>query len=378
MNIYLIKNPITYDIQQEKWISKDIWIAGSSFADKEHINDGSIKTVDASGKILLPGIIDIHNDAVENFFSPKRNVFSSGTDILDKLMIGYYANGITSANIAITYSLEPGVRNADKAQIILREIKEYKKQFRFPSSIKVNLRIEISADWSDIFRIIDNFREEIAIVTLCDHSPNNLQNWSVHKYYRYITTRCQITDSEFDLLITEMKINKDKNMNNLHDFYCALKARNITIGVHDMCCTTEYDTNIDFGEFPTNIKIIDYLHREKKFVILGTPNIRNGGSINNNISSYEACKLGKCDILCSDYDRNSVLPSVGILNPDIDTNLYESYKRLSENPARLLGVKKGVISPGYDADCILIDQDLTKPHVYKTFVKGELAYESCF
>ena len=261
-------------------------------------------------------------------------------------MLGYYANGITSANIAVSYSIEPGIRNADKAITILQEIKEYKKKFRFHSNLKVNLRVEMSADWSNLFNVIDQYLEEIAIVTLCDHSPNNMQNWSIHKYNRYISERSKMTNSEFTSLITQIELNKKKNSNSIHALLCELKKKKIVVGIHDMCCTTEYDANIDFGEFPTSTELIDYLHKENKYVVLGTPNIRNGGSINNNISCLDACKHDKCDILCSDYDRNSVLPSVSILNPALDTGFYKCFKRLSENPARLLGIKKGVISPG--------------------------------
>lgn len=377
MSLYLIKNATVYDIQKKLWSSQDVGICGNSFVNV-NANNKNWEIIDGSNKLLLPGIIDLHNDEIEIFFAPKRDVFFSGFDIMDKLMIGYYANGITSSHIAITYSLEPGIRNESKAYLILQQIKAYKKFFRFASSIKVNLRLELSADWTNILKIIDEFRSDIALVTLCDHSPNNMQKWSVQKFYRYIAGRSKIKAADFYLLLLNMKKNKEKNIRNVRSLYRELKERGLVIGLHDICYPIEYDPHIDFGEFPTNIKIIDYLHKEKKYVVLGTPNIRNGGSINNNISCLEACKLGKCDILCSDYDRNSVLTSISKLNPTLDGNFYECYKRISENPAHLLNVKKGIISPGYDADCILINSELTSPRIYKTFVNGEVAYESCF
>ena len=43
----------------------------------------------------------------------------------------------------------------------------------------------------------------------------------------------------------------------------------------------------------------------------------------------------------------------------------------SETPAKSLGLKKGVIKEGYDADLVILDDDMT---VLKTIVSGDVVY----
>ena len=52
--------------------------------------------------------------------------------------------------------------------------------------------------------------------------------------------------------------------------------------------------------------------------------------------------------------------------------ITDAVRMLTENPARLLGVNKGVIAEGKDADVIVFDENVNVSHV---FVGGELVYE---
>jgi len=45
---------------------------------------------------------------------------------------------------------------------------------------------------------------------------------------------------------------------------------------------------------------------------------------------------------------------------------------LSKNPASLLGLRKGEMKPGYDADLVVLDKDLK---VFATIVNGDIIYK---
>jgi len=55
--------------------------------------------------------------------------------------------------------------------------------------------------------------------------------------------------------------------------------------------------------------------------------------------------------------------------------LTHALKMLSTNAAKLLGLKKGVIKAGYDADLVILDKNL---NVVSTIVNGEVVYEKKF
>ena len=56
---------------------------------------------------------------------------------------------------------------------------------------------------------------------------------------------------------------------------------------------------------------------------------------------------------------------------EFGVDFYEAVKMASETPAKSLGLKKGVIKEGYDADLVILDDDMT---VLKTIVSGDVVY----
>lgn len=53
-------------------------------------------------------------------------------------------------------------------------------------------------------------------------------------------------------------------------------------------------------------------------------------------------------------------------------DFYEAVKMASETPAKMLGINKGVIAEGYDADLVLLDDDM---NAVLTIVGGEVVYK---
>src|SRR5262249_44020421 len=98
------------------------------------------RTLDASGLLLLPGIVDIHGDAFERQIMPRPGVHVSldiGLTDTDRQAI---ANGITTVFHGVTWSWEPGLRGADNARAILAAIEQL--QPRLAADTKYHLRHE--------------------------------------------------------------------------------------------------------------------------------------------------------------------------------------------------------------------------------------------
>src|SRR5262252_7646776 len=98
------------------------------------------RTLDGTGLLLLPGIIDIHGDAFERQIMPRP-----GVDIaLDIALIDSdrqaIANGITTVFHGVTWSWEPGLRGADNARAILAAIESLSA--RLAADTRFHLRHE--------------------------------------------------------------------------------------------------------------------------------------------------------------------------------------------------------------------------------------------
>jgi len=80
------------------------------------------RSIDASGLIVLPGIVDLHGDAFERQMMPRPGVdFALDIALLDSDLQAL-ANGITTVFHGVTWSWEPGLRGPDNARAMLDAI----------------------------------------------------------------------------------------------------------------------------------------------------------------------------------------------------------------------------------------------------------------
>ena len=78
--------------------------------------------LDASGLLVMPGIVDIHGDAFERQMMPRPGVdFPIDVALLDSDRQAI-ANGLTTVFHATTWSWEPGLRSGDNAEYLVGAI----------------------------------------------------------------------------------------------------------------------------------------------------------------------------------------------------------------------------------------------------------------
>lgn len=377
MSNLLIRNTLIYDYQKHKTSKVDIYIEDKKIAaiDKE-IKCKCNKVINGRGKIALPGIIDVHSDVIENMISPKRNMFILNEIILQQLLMTNLVCGITTSFQAVAYSSEPGIRNSRCAINIVETLENFRQRNEMAKMLNVNLRIEITSDLQPLIQTEMLKKECIGIVSICDHSIGNSQQWDEEKFSRYLSSRAKMSSDSIYKLIHDMKKNRRENYGNIH------KLLEECINIRRMICLHDIekveDTMIypkfNIAEFPTNEEIISWALHKGKGVIMGTPNIYNGKSINGNVKAYDICKRKKCTMLCSDYSRETMLPSIALLS-DGDLKMFMNYYKLvSTNPAECLKLNKGRICVGYDADLLLVSNILSEPKIEFTICGGKVGY----
>ena len=101
---------------------------------------GGGEVLDASGLLVLPGIVDIHGDAFERQIMPRPGVhFPLDVALLDtdRQMA---ANGITTAYHAVTWSWEPGLRGRGTLVALMNALEAL--EGRLVVDTRLHLRIE--------------------------------------------------------------------------------------------------------------------------------------------------------------------------------------------------------------------------------------------
>src|SRR5215207_5344135 len=97
-------------------------------------------SIDASGLLALPGIVDLHGDAFERQMMPRPGVdFPVDVALIDtdRQLI---ANGITTVFHGVTWSWEPGLRGAENAHALVDAVATLKPQLA--SDTRLHLRHE--------------------------------------------------------------------------------------------------------------------------------------------------------------------------------------------------------------------------------------------
>mgnify|MGYP001125690436 CR=1 FL=1 len=159
------------------------------------IQDGRIAALDADapkgavrhdmgGDLLLPGLIDLHGDAIEKEVEPRPNAFFPLPVALDAIDRRMAAAGVTTAFHGISFAEgELGVRDVAFAETLARGL----HAFRGAVDHRVHIRYELTDAGSEarVTRLID---EGVAsLLSFMDHTPGQGQFKDAAAYGAYLS-----------------------------------------------------------------------------------------------------------------------------------------------------------------------------------------------
>ena len=97
---------------------------GLSFADGVIVEAPVGRSVDLSGYLVLPGIVDVHGDGFERHLAPRRGAMKDMAEGLVAVEAELAANGITTATLAQFVSWEGGVRGLEFAEQVFSHLRD--------------------------------------------------------------------------------------------------------------------------------------------------------------------------------------------------------------------------------------------------------------
>ena len=107
--------------------------------------EGNIRIIDAGGMYLLPGMVDLHSDAIEKEIEPRPKTHFPIRSSLYELEKKLAASGITTIYHSISMGGETGlgVRNNKTVVEIIKNINQSSRE-RFMIRHRVHLRYEVT------------------------------------------------------------------------------------------------------------------------------------------------------------------------------------------------------------------------------------------
>ncbi|MCF7505650.1 alpha-D-ribose 1-methylphosphonate 5-triphosphate diphosphatase [Vibrio sp. L3-7] len=316
---------------------------------------------DGENGFLMPGLIELHTDNLEKYFTPRPKVNwppLSAMSAHDTQLIG---SGITTVLDAVALGdYRDGNRQENLDQFI-NTVAESQKRGLTRAEHRIHLRCEVPHSTTvGLFERYVNM-PEVQLVSVMDHAPGQRQFVNLDKYRTYYQGKYNMTDAEMAVYEKDQIAQSERWSKQNRDEICRqCRELNIPTASHDDATSAHVTESKELGmviaEFPTTVEAAQRSHELGLKVMMGAPNVIRGGSHSGNVAAHELASLGVLDILSSDYYPVSLLDAVFTLVNDERNNLdvAQAVQLATLNPAQALGLTdRGVIAEGKRADLVL-------------------------
>ncbi|TVY10356.1 alpha-D-ribose 1-methylphosphonate 5-triphosphate diphosphatase [Paenibacillus cremeus] len=347
------------------------------------IDSDKHEVIDAQGAYVLPGLIDIHCDAIEKEVQPRPNTLFPMDLALYELEKKLASNGITTMYQSVSLGVGLSLRGDDLLVQLINQIIKYRDE-RSMIRHRVHLRYELIHLAG--LQLAEELIQTGAVdyLSFMNHGPGQGQYKRPGSFEAYVMKN-QGVDKEEVKKIADNAIKKQEAIN--WDDILALSQlahkHQIPIASHDDDSKEAISKALEFGvtvsEFPLNLETAAYAKEKQLFVCVGAPNVVRGGSHDKNMRAIDAIHAGTAHILCSDYLPSSLLAAVFVI-PNENITLSEAVNMASLHPAQVMGIDKrfGSIEQGKAADLLLVKSINGYPWIKRTIVDGTTVYSSDF
>ena len=352
-----------------------------------HIADGIIvglgskggQTIDAGGKYVLPGIVDLHGDAFERNIMPRPDVFFPIELALYESDRQLISNGITTAYHGLTVSWESGLRSIERTTEIYNAIRRCRTNFCCQTYVHLRWETFATEQVESIIELIGN--ESNPILAFNDHTTEFAQKKLTPEKKKQMAERSGL-DLELYQHHFETVWQRRKQVPELIKYMAeqGQKAGAVLLA-HDESSQDDRSWYRDIGvvasEFPINRETAEAARIQGEHVILGAPNVLRGRSHKKNLNATEAIVDDLCSVLASDYYYPSQLAAAFKLVEDGVCTWQAASSLIARNPAEVANLSdRGELTKGKRADIIIVNQNQGEhPQVTNTFVGGNQVFQ---
>ena len=339
--------------------------------------------MDAAGRLVLPGFIDLHSDAIEKEIQPRPGGKLPVDMVLVELDKKLASCGITSMYHCLCFSNSEKneLRQARMARDLVAQINGMSEHLRIRH--RIHARFEMID--TDCIPVIEALIESNAIhlFSIMDHTPGQGQFAVLEDFKNFYRFSDRLNDVELeDLLQQRLKARDSFNDASLRRLLRLCRQYRIPTASHDddtqekVCWV--HDMGVKMCEFPVTLEAARTALTLNMHVLMGAPNILRGKSLTNNLSGREAVQKGCCHVIGSDYSPTSILHALFALHRLQMDEFHELTKMVSLHPAQVLEKENqlGSITEGRMADLVWVDDSGPVPRIVKTFVEGRQVFSA--
>ncbi|MDO9046931.1 MAG: alpha-D-ribose 1-methylphosphonate 5-triphosphate diphosphatase [Methylobacter sp.] len=380
---------MNYHITNARLVLTDVIVEHASLL----IEDGRIaainpidvkaeQTIDLGNRYLLPGLIDLHADALEKDIEPRPNVHFPLEFAIAQADKRNAAAGITTVFHSLSFAnAELGLRNNEMAADIVRAIHAFNGKGLVDNRVHTRYEITDPTALPILLELLDE--DSVHLLSIMDHTPGQGQFKDMRAYQDYLQNSYQKSAAETQALINDKLAQAEAAQIRVRQLIDHAHGKNVHVASHDDDCLEKVaeikGLGVHISEFPINLDTARCAIEQGMSTIMGAPNILRGKSQSGSMKAQDAIEHGVATCLCSDYTPASLLTAVFILEQRGVLSLSEAVKLVSLNPAQALGLSdRGEIAVGKRADLICVDFTGDYPQVRQTWVNGQPVYQALY
>jgi alpha-D-ribose 1-methylphosphonate 5-triphosphate diphosphatase len=333
---------------------------------------------DFEGDYLIPGLIELHTDHLENHYAPRPKVRWNPIAAVQAHDAQIAASGITTVFDALRVGTDEQADMGPQEMAVLSDaIRSSMAAGRLRADHFIHLRCEVSAPdcLAGFLKFQDD--EQLKLVSLMDHAPGQRQFAQIESYRVYYQGKLKMSDEAFDAFVAartqESLANSDRHRTAIAEI---CRQRGIATASHDDATIAHVDEAIAQGisvaEFPTTVEAALASHEAGLAVLMGGPNVVRGGSHSGNVSARTLAEQGLLDIISSDYIPFSMIQAAFGLGDMVDSiTLPEAIRMVTKHPAEAASLNdRGEIAVGKRADLVRVRVDGEVPIVRSVWRQG--------
>jgi alpha-D-ribose 1-methylphosphonate 5-triphosphate diphosphatase len=340
-------------------------------------------SVDVRGRLIAPGLVDLHSDAVEKTIEVRPGInfdleFSLQT--LDRRVISC---GITTFCHAISFAdNELGLRSCEEAEKLVRFIHNFTRSSKSSARHLLHARYEVGSPRAAA--TIEGLLEEklLHMVSLMDHTPGQGQFKTTDSYVDYYTRTYKFSPEQVSDLIDHKRALAKASKQEIARLAAKVRRSRLPLLSHDDDSREQVALARDLGatacEFPVSMEAAEKAQEESMKVFMGAPNLIRGCSSNGHLKATETIRRGVCDGLMSDYYPECLTQAPFVAIRELSLDLETAFAMVTSQPGDYLEENGsfGRLVIGGPADLIVMDTSGIWARVTQTWVGGRCVYRA--
>jgi alpha-D-ribose 1-methylphosphonate 5-triphosphate diphosphatase len=354
------------------------------------VRDGMIAAVDRgpgtvgedfNGDVLMPGVVDLHTDALEKHFFPRANIdwnplsaavthdaacLSVGvTTVFDSLSVGSYNAG--------------AARDRDNISRLTDGLLEAREAGMLRADHRLHWRCETPSD--ELTGRLPPLAEHpmTALFSMMDHTPGQRQYRNIELHLNGWRER-GMDEAAIARRLGEIRDRQARNASANARFVAELaQSKGVALASHDDEDVEHVDQAADLGatvcEFPVTRQAAERARSRGMTVVMGGPNLMRGGSYSGNVPASELAGAGLLDAFASDYvPRSLVECAFALASTPFGWSLPRAVASVTATVAAAVSLNdRGAVVQGLRADLLRVRSIRGLPVLRGAWVAGERA-----